>query len=116
MSDIHKFRVWSEKLKRYYWNYAINVDGDLVPWTEGIGKEDEDPGSKLTVEHCTGIKDKNDKLIYAGDVVKTVTGAIGEVRFLEHLAGFYVRFMDANFCKVVNSQEIIGNVHDMGME
>lgn len=52
--DILRFRIWSEKLKRYYWSYAITVDGDLVPWTLGIGSEGEDPGSKLTVfDHIT---------------------------------------------------------------
>lgn len=121
-----KFRVWSEKLKRYYWSYAINVDGDLVPWTEGIGADGEDPGRKLTIEQCTGLKDKNGKLIYDGDVVVgslntrlivfwDAISASYMVKPLDNCCGdrelHYYSNMDGTY-----NVEIIGNIHEMEKE
>ena len=104
-----KFRVWDKAEKEYL------QEGALIDSRTGfiVGYLDADC---FIVEQCTGLKDRNGKLIYEGDVVRTVTGMIGEVRFIEHLAGFYARFMDATFCNIVSSQEIIGNIHEMEID
>lgn len=125
--DRFRFRIWSEKLKRYYWSYAINVDGDLVPWTEWMGSEGEDPGSKLTIEPCIGLRDKNGKLIYDGDVVsfswqlkdnevcKIVWDKIHcsfacvDIKTGAHFITWYSVFENGQS----NRCEIIGNIHEM---
>lgn len=113
-NDRFKFRLWSEKLKRYYWDYAINVDGDLVPWAEGIGAKREDPGSKLTIEQSTGVTDKNDRLIYEGDVVRDSDGIKSIVIWLH--GGFYLEYKDGGIGDLASFSidlEIIGNIHKM---
>lgn len=121
--DRFRFRLWSEKLKRYYWDYAVNVDGDLVPWG-GEGRAPEDPGSQLKLEQSTGVTDKTGKLIYEGDVLE-----------VPEFFGGYVNmwvFWDDNSCRwnleysgkrstekdmtvlvpeLGNASKIIGNIH-----
>ena len=122
-TDRFRFRVWSKKLNRYYWDYAINVDGDLVPWGIGIGKPPEDPGKALVIEQCTGLRDKNGKLIFEGDIVRTKEYGreVGGVNVWDYDT-FTVKFDECRFCVDNDSRsfglsarikvEIIGNIHN----
>ena len=117
--DRFKFRLWSEKLKRYYWNYAINVDGDLVPWM--INHKEEDVGEKLIREQCTGLRDRNGKLIYEGDVfeAEVLNSFDGDKLIGQKIRGIVSYCTDgACFTFAAYSPinlgeiEIIGTIHD----
>ena len=85
-----------------------------------------------TVGQYTGLKDKNGKMIFEGDVVKGVafsTDFIGVIIWIEEIAGFGVRYFNnkreptawenSSILKMIQkghkdkfAAEIIGNIHD----
>jgi hypothetical protein len=122
--DRFKFRLWSEKLKRYYYEMRLTVDGDLVPskWIEPDSIPDL--GRIVILEQCTGVTDKNGRLIYEGDVLEVPEFFGGSVNMWV--------FWDDNSCRwnleysgkrstakdmtvlvpeLGNASKIIGNIH-----
>ena len=114
-----KFRVWDKSNQRYVdtfsdaynriWRYYIDQNGDLI----GVGEDNVDrvlDRKNFIIKQCTGIRDMNDVLIYEGDLVQTVTGARGYVRWIN--GGFCVVFRDGSCCAVCGTQKVIGNIHE----
>lgn len=109
MNDRFKFRVWNDVLKSYSMDdHFIDEDGKL-----------NTDGDFYTVEQCTGLKDKNGKLIYEGDIIKGSNGSInGEeweftavIKWDEELHGFTLPNFNAdeNWSHYYN---VIGNIHE----
>jgi hypothetical protein len=82
------------------------------PWFAEIHNSRLEVEYPKILEQCTGLKDRHGKLIFEGDVVKTVTGAIGIVQWIPARCGFLIYFPDNAICLVHETQEIIGNIHD----
>ena len=75
---------------------------------------------ELELEQCTGLKDKNGKLIYEGDIINY--GLSGKVNTVENFAQkifqgkYVVEFCEYYFSPFnhVNTKavEVIGNIHE----
>lgn len=108
MKDRFKFRAWDNKEHYYIPDEETNFcHGMMEYW---LDRED----CPLTFEQCTGLKDKNGKLIYEGDIVRVdsrvyyVEALTLVVRF--HNGAFMAgdRFIDNNS----NFMKVIGNIHE----
>ena len=125
--DRFRFRAWDKKNKRMLYNIQEAYDGWCVEDEKGNEVEgcsadcfsyffpydDNDKNEEFVVEQCTGMRDKNGRLIYENDVVSCGHPDIGYVKWKD--GGFW--FFGRNYVIPWNvftahKWEVLGNLHE----
>jgi len=122
------YRAWLKKEERFiYPKLILNVFGSVI----GIAYNDIDIFTDELIEHRlliedvvleqdTGLRDKNNKKIYEGDIVDYVNGCICIIQYEVEGARFIHRDISDNFpfgfsgLEEYNGKlfEVIGNIHE----
>ena len=114
------FRAWDGAKKEMFKDtFAITESGQVVVVEQEFITSPPDYifVDHLTIMQSTGLKDKNGKEIFEGDVLGTKDGVLnGVVEYRSDLGMWTNSLIRYNnferLCNVANSREIIGNIYE----
>lgn len=105
-----KFRAWDIKRKQMFFPSSISWKDDLMWCGDVLGENRYETAiEKSEVMQFTGLKDKNGREIWEGDIIKFRYPETGDVRTAE------VKFITGCFVPDVwrnETPEVIGNIYE----
>ena len=109
MTDRFKFRVWDKEFKQYWTDEEIKENAAWLLFP------DNDNIENIEIEQCTGIKDKNGKPVFEGDILSDYDG----FKFLVRWNALELKYVFIPISKnnsedldiYPNECELVGNIH-----
>ena len=110
MTDRFKFRVWDKEFKQYWTDEEIKENAAWLLFP------DNDNIENIEIEQCTGIKDKNGKPVFEGDILSDYD----EFKFLVRWNALELKYVFIPISKnnsedldiYLNECELVGNIHE----
>lgn len=110
MTDRFKIRVWDKEFNQYWTDEAIKENAAWLLFP------DNDNIENIEIEQCTGIKDKNGKPVFEGDILSDYDG----FKFLVRWNALELRYVFIPISKnnsedldiYPNECELVGNIHE----
>ena len=117
-----KFKVWDKENKKFITSVqgkahiGIDLNGNVYNLQDGSGGKE-----RYELIEFTGLKDKNGKEIYEGDIIQCDHEKIGVIEYDDYYEGggrFWPTWKDGDCCDICLDKkrwyyfEIIGNIYE----
>lgn len=110
MTDRFKFRVWDKEFNQYWTDEGIKENAAWLLFP------DNDNIENIEIEQCIGIKDKNGKPVFEGDILSDYD----EFKFLVRWNALELKYVFIPISKnnsedldiYPNECELVGNIHE----
>ena len=115
MQDRLKFRVFDNDDKKMHDVIFLNYENNSVEWYNDNNKKRAAFIGEVPIVQCTGLEDINGKLIYEGDIIKSVnSNSTNLVEWFEGDAGFGCSYEEEVIQLLYTSymEEVIGNIYE----
>lgn len=116
----NNYRVWNKEQSCWVDEVFLSPNGDVISvephkWKSDTYKTDLKPDNKFIVQHSINTTDKNNKVIYEGDAVRTDFGVVGVIVYVpDRLSFLLIDFKNDKFYVLTELRckqcEVIGNV------